>query len=234
MRLSRKQLNIKATELGIVCAEDIPRAELVNKISYRSRSPCKKGKVLDAGRCKALPFKSTLVEYAIYYDIETDLPRLEMIEEIKEASADIGDAVADQFDSPETFPEFHDAVEMGLLEIYYEPEPLDEDPPPSILYAELKKAIDEDIERDPRLKEPGYIFLSVQEGLDRDLFLLSKMNMDDLTNEDVTELERLVKAGARIPVSNASDVMSVTKRIMQRSKNYEAGLRAYAKLGGYV
>ena len=234
MRLSRKQLNTKAVEFGIVNAEDIPRAELVRKISYRSRSPCKKGKVLDGGRCKALPFKSTLIEYAIYYDIETDLPRLEMIEEIKEASADIGDAVADQFDSPETFPEFQDAVEMGLLEIYYEPEPLDEDPPPSILYAELKKAIDEDIERDPRFEEPGYIFLSVQEGLDRDLFLLSKMNMDDLTPENLQELNRLDKMRGRIPVSNGSDIMSLSKRIMQRSRNYEAGVRAYAKLGGYV
>jgi len=234
MRLSRKQLNTKATELGIVDPVSYTRSELVRKISYRSASPCKKGKVLEDGRCKALPFKSTLIEYAIYYDIDITLPRLEMIDEIKEASADIGDAVADQFENPETFPEFQDAFELGILEVYYEPEDIDEDPPPSALYTQLKKVIDEDIQRDPRFEEPGQIFLSVQEGLDRDLFLLSKMKMEDLTPENIAELERLAKVEGRIPVSNASDVMSVSKRIIQRTRNYEAGLRAYAKLGGYV
>ena len=241
MRLSKNQLNIKARKLGILNPQSMDRATLSRKISYRQSHPCKKGKTLSDGICKDLPYKSVLLEYAIYYELNSDVPRDELIANIIEASEEIGDGIADMFDTPEIFPTLQEAEEAGLLDVARDEDDEDvardeddefvEEPPeeyvPSEAYILFKKQVDADVLRDPRFKEPGQLILDMTKAIEYDLKLLGDPNFSD---EEKRELDRLSKKDIHVPVSRASDPMSIARRIIQRSRNYRRGMIAYEKL----
>lgn len=235
MRLSKNQLNIKARKLGILNPQSMDRTTLSRKISYRQSHPCKKGKTLSDGICKDLPYKSVLLEYAIYYDLNSDVPRDELIANIIEASEEIGDGIADMFDTPEIFPTLQEAEEAGLLDVARDEDEGDdefvEEPPeeyvPSEAYILFKKQVDADVLRDPRFKEPGQLILDMTKAIEYDLKLLGDPTFSD---EERRELDLLAKKDIHIPVSRASDPMSIARRIIQRSRNYKRGMIAYEKL----
>lgn len=235
-------MNSKARELGISNPQKLDMATLRRRISYRQSHPCKKGKTLSHGRCKDLPYKSVLIEYAIYYGLNPDVPRDELIDSIKQASDDVRDGVGAKFETPLSFPTLAEAARSGLLKVDREEDEVSEEEDevseeedevseaeytPSPTYAMLKKRIDADAIRDPRLKDQGYMLLYILEGLEKDMKSIENYVPSD---DEMQELGRIIKQNVVVPVSNSTTPMDTARRTIQRGRNFKSALEAYDKL----